>query len=152
MIECARSLCQLLEGAGDQRSEYWENRVEPYFRSIWPKLRQFTDQEKDQLSDILSRLCIEAKADFPRAFKMLHAWLRPVKHPFYILQQVLEARIAETHPLLTLDFLDILISENTSLMLTNLKDVLGVIENNAPEILSSKKFSRLLNQFRSNGQ
>ena len=152
LIECARSLCQLLEGAGDQRSEYWENRVEPYFRSIWPKLRQFTDQEKDQLSDILSRLCIEAKADFPRAFKMLHAWLRPVKHPFYILQQVLEARIAETHPLLTLDFLDILISENTSLMLTNLKDVLGVIENNAPEILSSKKFSRLLNQFRSNGQ
>ncbi len=149
LVECARFLCQSLEGAGDQRSEYWDNRIEPYFHSIWPKLRQFTDQEKDQLSDIFSRLCIEAKADFPKAFKMLRAWIRPVRHPFYILQQVLEAKNGETHPLLTLDFLDILISENTPLMMTNLKDVLSIIENNAPEIRSNKKFIRLENQFRS---
>ena len=149
LVECARSLCQSLEGAGDQRSEYWHHRVEPYFHSIWPKLRSFTDKEEDQLSDILSRLCIEAKADFPKAFEILHAWLRPVRHPFYILQQVLEAGIAETHPLLTLNFLDILISENTPLMLTNLGDVLDIIENNTPEARSSKKFIRLKNQFRS---
>lgn len=149
LVECARSLCQSLEGAGDQRGEYWDHRVEPYFHFIWPKLRSFTDKEEDQLSDILSRLCIEAKTDFPKAYKMLCAWLRPVRHPFYILQQVFEAEIAVTHPLLTLEFLDILISENTSLVLTNLKAVLGVIENNAPEARSSKKFVRLENQLRS---
>lgn len=149
LIECTRTLTQALESSGDQRSECWNNRVEPYFKAIWPKLRKFTEPEKGQLSEALIRLCLESREDFPSAFKLLRGWFKPVRHPFYVLQQIRENGFIEKFPLLILDLLDLLISENTPLMLTHLDEVLDAILLQAPQVQLNKKFLRLANQFRS---
>ncbi|WIC27921.1 hypothetical protein QM048_06405, partial [Escherichia coli] len=31
----AQALYQALEGAGDQREEYWKNRVQPFWQQVW---------------------------------------------------------------------------------------------------------------------
>lgn len=148
LIECARALCQGLEASSEQRNEYWENRIEPYFHEVWPKLRSLSDGERDQLSEVFSRLCIESGDNFIGAFKMLRAWIRPLKHPFYILQQIVESGIATKFPLATLTFIDILIAEDAQLMLTNLGVVLDAIVGCSPGIQVDKKFIRLRNQLR----
>ncbi len=37
--EVAQALVQALEAAGEQREEYWKNRIQPFWHQIWPKSR-----------------------------------------------------------------------------------------------------------------
>jgi hypothetical protein len=39
LYETAQTLARALEGAGDQRTDYWTNRITPYLQAIWPKTR-----------------------------------------------------------------------------------------------------------------
>lgn len=61
--ETAQALVRALEGAGDQRTDYWTNRVIPYLRTIWPKTR---DNISPAIAKSLGRLCVAAQDAFPR--------------------------------------------------------------------------------------
>lgn len=71
--ESAQALTQALEGAADQREQYWKNRIQPFWQYVWPKSR---DLATPNISESLARLCIAASSEFPAALTAVRDWLR----------------------------------------------------------------------------
>src|SRR5262249_39341220 len=42
--ESTQMLVQMLEAAGEQREDYWANRIQPFWQVIWPKSRQLASE------------------------------------------------------------------------------------------------------------
>jgi hypothetical protein len=93
--ESAQALTQSLEGAADQREEYWKNRIWPFWRDVWPKSR---DLATPAIAKSLSRLCISAGSEFPAAVTALVDWLRPVEHPGYVIRRLRESDLCARYP------------------------------------------------------
>jgi hypothetical protein len=53
--EVAQALSQALESAGEQREDYWKNRVQPFWQRVWPKSR---DHASNSVAKSLARLCV----------------------------------------------------------------------------------------------
>lgn len=105
LSEAATSMVRGLEGAGDQKSFYFENRIKPFWRQIWPK----TAQPSVQTSDDLFRLCVTADGEFPNAVELVKAWLIPVPHPDYLVGLLEESKLCARFPADSLAWLDHLI-------------------------------------------
>ncbi|MCV5934801.1 hypothetical protein OFO87_32280, partial [Escherichia coli] len=72
-----QALYQALEGAGDQREEYWKNRVQPFWQQVWPKSRNLATP---RISESLTRMVIAARGEFPAALAVVQDWLQPLEH------------------------------------------------------------------------
>jgi hypothetical protein len=94
--ESAQALAQALEGAADQREEYWKNRIQPFWRDIWPKSR---DLATPGISESLARLCIAAGSEFPAALTAVLDWLRPIEHPYYVMHRLHESGLCGRFPI-----------------------------------------------------
>ncbi len=88
LLESARALVQALEAAADQREEYWRNRIQPFWRSVWPKSR---DVATSNIAESVARLCIAAGTQFPAALATVRNWLRPIEHPHYVVHRLQES-------------------------------------------------------------
>lgn len=62
--ESTQTLLQTLESAGNQRENYWKNRVLPFWEKIWPKSK---DRASSTNAVSLACLCIAAGDEFPSA-------------------------------------------------------------------------------------
>ncbi|MES2979771.1 MAG: anti-phage defense-associated sirtuin Dsr1 [Pseudomonadota bacterium] len=94
--ESAQALSQALEGAADQREEYWKNRIQPFWRDVWPKSR---DLATPGISESLGRLCIAAGSEFPAALTTILDWLRPIEHPYYVIHRLHESGLCGRFPI-----------------------------------------------------
>ena len=74
-----------LDGAGQQRGEYWKNRILPFLDSSWPRE---TKNLSSSISESFAKLSIAAGDAFPEALRRLKLWLR------FSLPQVERLRIA----------------------------------------------------------
>lgn len=106
--DAAQALFQALEGAAEQREDYWKNRVEPLWQNIWPKSR---DLATPRIADSLARLVIAARSEFRSALYAVRDWLQPLEHPDYIVQLLLESGLCKQYPGDALAFLDMLIAD-----------------------------------------
>lgn len=106
----AQALVQALEGAANQREEYWKNRIRPFWKDVWPKSRELATPG---LSELLARLCIAAGAEFPAAVTAVLAWLRPVEHPFYIICRLHESGLCSRFTVHALKLLTAIIDEQS---------------------------------------
>lgn len=105
--DVARAVSLALDGAGDQRNEYWRNRVAPFWFNIWPKLRQNITAS---ISENLANLALNAGCEFPAALDLIHAWLMPLRHPSGELIKLLEAGHCRNFPRDALRFLSVIIA------------------------------------------
>lgn len=106
--ESAQALAQALEGAADQREEYWKNRIRPFWQDIWPKSR---DLAKPGLTESLARLCIAAGSEFPAALTAVLNWLGHIEHPYYIIHRLHESGLCGRFPIHALQLLAAIVSE-----------------------------------------
>ena len=139
--DAAQALVRALEGAGNQRADYWANRVAPYLRSIWPKTREHTSPN---IAESLERLCVAAQDAFPEAFTMLRAWLQPPAHPDFLVHQLHEADLCRQFPQASLDFLDLVIGEQAQWPPGDLGACLEQIRNVDPALENDARYERLL--------
>lgn len=79
--EAAQALSQSMEGVGEQREEYWKNRIRPLWQAIWPKSR---DLVSPGIAENLARMAIAAGEEFPAALAAIELWLTPIEHPSYL--------------------------------------------------------------------
>lgn len=93
--ESAQALAQALEGAADQREEYWKNRIRPFWQDVWPKSR---DLATPGISESLARLCLAAGAEFPAALTAVLDWLRPIEDQNYIIRCLRESGLCDRFP------------------------------------------------------
>lgn len=143
--EAAQVLVRALEGAGDQRADYWTNRVIPYLHAIWPKTR---DNISPAIAKSLGRLCVAAQDAFPEALALLRAWLQPPAYPDYLVHRLHEAGLCGRFPEQALDFLSLVIADQTQWPPSDLGACLEAIRATAPELEVDPRFERLMAHLR----
>lgn len=147
--ETAQTLVRALEGVEEQRAEHWHNRVVPYLHNIWPKSR---DKISPAIAESLGRLCVAAGESFPEALVMLRGWLQPPDHPDYLVHQLHNAEICEKFPEVALDFLSLVIGDQTQWPPGDLSGCLRAIRTAAPELQEDPRFERLMVYLRRRGE
>ena len=144
----AQTLVRALEGARDQRGEYWRNRLLPFFRNIWPKSR---DLITPAISESLARLCVTAHGSFSEALQELRHWLQPVEHPDYLVHLLHEAKLCEQFPEDTLAFLDAVVGADSQWLPRELQQCLKDIEHANQQLTNDARFIRLSELIRRRG-
>jgi hypothetical protein len=142
--ESAQALSQALEGAADQREEYWNNRAQPFWQQIWPKSRHLATP---RMSESLSRFVIAARDKFPAALAEVQNWLQPIEHPHYVIHLLAESGLCGQFPMEALLVLNTLISDQPWLP-SELGQCLSEIEQAAPQLTQDAQYQRLKSNFR----
>ena len=93
--ESAQAMSQALEGAGEQHEDYWKNRIQPFWHSIWPKSR---DLATPRIAEDLVRMVIAARMQFPAALAAVKDWLQPIEHPHYVVQLLEKSNLCTRFP------------------------------------------------------
>lgn len=106
--ESAQALSQALEGAADQREDYWKNRAQPFWQQIWPKSR---DQATPRIAESLTRMVIAARGEFPAALAAVQDWLQPIEHPDYVVHLLHESGLCSRYPADALSLLNAVIDD-----------------------------------------
>ena len=147
--DTAQTLVRALEGADDQRADYWTNRVAPYLRVIWPKTR---DNFSLAIAESFGLLCVAAQEAFDKALDQLRAWLQPLIDPHYLVHRLHEADLCDKFPKETLDFLSLVIGDQTQWLPRDLITCLKAINTSAPELATDPRYERLMTYSRQHGQ
>ena len=109
--ESAEALAQALEGAADQREEYWSNRIQPFWLDVWPKSR---DLATPRIAEPLARLSIAAGSKFPAALTAVLDWLQPVEYPYYVIRRLHESGSCGRFPVHALRLLAAIVDDQPS--------------------------------------
>jgi hypothetical protein len=136
----AETLVSALSGAGEQRAEYWRNRILPYIKYIWPKSR---DVITSAISESFARLCVTAKDAFPSAFEELKRWLRPLDDSDFVVHLLHEQKLCESFPDESLKFLDAVIGGIAQWPPEDLKACLDAIRGANPGLEPDPRLQRL---------
>lgn len=147
--EAAQALVRTLESAGDQRDDYWANRVTWYLHAIWPKTRNHISPA---IAGSLGRLCVAALDAFPEALTLLRAWLQPLAHPDYLVHRLHEADLCGRFPQQALDFLSLVIGDQAQWPPSDLDACLDAIRTAAPELEADPRFKQLMTYLRRHGR
>lgn len=104
-----QALFQALEGAADQREDYWKHRVQPFWQKIWPKSREL---QTPRIAETLVRLVIATRGEFPAAVAMVKDWLQPIEHPYYVVHKLHESGLCKQFPAEALQLLNLVIFDD----------------------------------------
>jgi hypothetical protein len=143
--ETAEALTRSVDSAGDQRADFWKNRVVRYLRRVWPNTRRFVSPS---LSENLGRLCVAARGAFPEAMALLRGWLSPPEHPDYIVRLLHEEGLCSRFPAESLDFLDLLIADRHGWLPRELGTCVDQIATANPALKDDPRFVRLVDLVR----
>lgn len=136
----AQTLINALESTGEQRTEYWQNRMRPYLKFIGPKSQYNITLE---LSEIFAELCIKAQDAFPVALHDLKFWLQRLEYPDDIVHLLHEPGLCSHFPKDALTYLDRVIGDSAQWPPDDLKNCLDTIQNSQPKLGSDDRFARL---------
>lgn len=138
--ESAQALVRALEGAGDQREDYWKNRVLPFWEKVWPKSN---DQASNANAESLARLCVAAGGEFPSAMATVGNWLRVVQHPDYVIHRLQESGLSARFPEDALRLLFAILGDQPSWLSPELRQCLDAIGQAAPNLRQDHRFMRV---------
>ena len=145
--ESAQALSQALEGAADQREDYWRNRAQPFWQQIWPKSR---DLATPRIAEYITRLAIAARGEFPAALAAVQDWLQPIEHPHYIVHLLHESDLCRQFPLEALLLLNAVIADQQWAP-RELGQCLDEIEQVASNLAQDARYLRLREYSRKRG-
>ena len=145
--ESAQALSQALEGAADQREDYWKNRVQSFWQQVWPKS---LDLATPRIAESLTRLIIAARGEFPAALVAVQDWLQPIEHPHYVVHLLHESGLCSRYPADALRLLDVVIADQQWAP-RELGQCLDEIGQVAPQLVQDARYMRLQEYSRRRG-
>jgi hypothetical protein len=145
--EASQAVVRALEGAGEQRVEYWSNRVQPYWQKIWPKSKALASKI---IAEQLARLAIAAGNAFPLALATVRDWLQPLEYPYYVVQLLHKSGLCKLFPEDALTLLDAIISDQPWPP-PELQDCLAVIGQYWEYAADDARYRRLMEYARRRG-
>lgn len=128
------------KNAGEQRGEFWRNRILPYYKSIWPKSK---DKKSSSISFCFGQICITAQETFNEAIKEFKPWFQPLQHCNHLFSLLHEAKLCQKFPCEALEFLDAVIDTNAFRFSKELKHCLNDIGNTNPGLRKDQRFVRI---------
>lgn len=136
----AQALVRALEGAGDQREDYWKNRVLPFWEKIWPKTNE---QASSTNAESLARLCVAAGGEFPSAIAAVGNWLQVIERPDYVIRRLQESGLSARFPDDVLRLLFTIVGHQPSRVPRELRQCLDAIAKSAPNLLHDRRLMRV---------
>ena len=133
------TLTQALESAGEQREEYWKNRILPFWKNIWYKHR---DRMSPEIARLLAHLSIAAHGEFSSAVSVFQDWFLKIDYFSGAVSQLLETGLARDFPEDSLKFLDAIIGAQ-SFVPPELKECLDTISQFAPQLENDPRYRQL---------
>ena len=140
LVQVAQTLTRVLASAGNQRAEYWQNRVRPFFLGIWP---QDSDLVTPTIAEELGRLCLAAGEAFPEALDTLRHWLIPVEYPDFLIGRLCEAGFCKSFPTDALTFLGAIVGNEAQWLPEELGQCLQDIKQRDHTLVNDQCFGRL---------
>lgn len=140
----ARTLVNALESAGEQREEYWLNRIKPFWRNIWPKSQHL---RTTHIAESLVQLGIAGQKQFPDIFEVVKDWLIPFEHPDYTVKLLHDSGLTARFPKETLTLLDAITDQQR--YPRKLEACLIAISEADPTQFTDSRYERLINYVRS---
>ncbi len=104
------SLVQATQGTGEQKANYWQNRIKPFWQQIWPKYER---NRSDRISASLARLCISVDSSLPDALETVKEWLQPIDFAGHIFSELKESDLCSRFPQEILHLLDAALNERS---------------------------------------
>ena len=144
----AETLFRAVNGAGDQRADYWKNRASQYVKSIWPKT---PDAISESVSESFSQACVAAGDAFPEALGQIHSWLQPLQFPDRIAYDLHQTNQIAQFPEQALELLDQIFRDEAQGSFPELGECLSAIRATQPELEYDHRFQRLLAILQANG-
>ena len=129
-----------MEGAAEQKEIYWENRVLPFWRDVWPKSKQLVSAS---IASSLASLAIASGEKFPAALASVQDWLLPIEHPHSLLHEMNESTVCTDYPAEALLLLSLTI-EDQSWIPSDLTSCLSKIIQAAPNLIDDEKYRNLM--------
>lgn len=145
--EVARTLSQALESAGNQREDYWKNRVQLFWQRVWPKSR---DLASNNIAESLALLCIAAGGEFPSALTAIMGWLQPIEQPHYVVHQLHASGLCARFPDAALRLLDAILIDQPWTP-GELAQCLEVMTEAMPALRADRRYQRLTEYARRRG-
>ena len=149
LARVARTLAEATEGAGEQRSDYWSNRVWPFIERNWPRDAALRTRE---ISEQFARICVASGAAFPEAFERLRDWLQPSAGQDMLPYRLSESGLCATHPETALALLSTVISDDAQWAPHKLRDCLDQIRQADGALPVDPRYQRLDQLLRRHGR
>lgn len=143
----ARALYQALEGAADQREDYWRNRAHPFWLKVWPKSREAATP---RIARSLASFAIAAGGEFPAALAAVQDWLQPIEYLYAVLHPLHESGLCLRFPAEALSLLDVVIADQRVIP-RELGMCLDEIAQAAPSLERDASYLRLREYLRQRG-
>ena len=140
LAHAAQVLSDSLQSAGDRRTDYWQNRVKPYLRAVWPKTH---NARTPQVSSQFAELLIATGDAFPHALATLRDWILPNEDTSFALHRLAESGQCARFPDEALDLLDLLVPHHLPWSADTLRENLIQIRNTKPILANDARFVRL---------
>ena len=139
------ALVRALNGAGEQRSEYWNNRIVPFLHDMWPKdTSLLTSVTAEQFAE----LCIVSDDSFPEAIARLRNYIVGVEHPEWLAARVADTNLCELFPETVLEFLTVIYTSDRLRTSWSLERCLELIGKADTTLVNTEKFKKLLRRCR----
>jgi hypothetical protein len=138
--EGSEMLVLLLDSAGNQRENYFDNQVLPLIKQSWPK-----DKIKisEGISEAFAKICIFSGNAFPDAVKELNLWLKKTKYFGHIMSFIKEHNLCQKFPEKALEFISKVIDETMPWDGTTVKECLEEIRSAKPKLEKKRTFLQL---------
>ena len=146
---CAETLCQAVNGAGEQRADFWRNRAAPYLNRVWPRSREMMSRS---ISTNFSLACVAAGEAFPDALQGVRPWVQPVQYPDRIAEALREAEMDTRFPERALELLHRTVGGDDGEFVLELGDCLRAIREAEAALEEDHRFQRLRQILRANGR
>lgn len=149
LCRSVQTLIDALEGAGEQKTAYWGNRVKPFIDEIWPKAATVRTQA---ISEKFARLCIASGDAFQEAFAMIRPWLMSSTQPSIALHKLSESDLCARFPETALALLDVMIADDLQWQSPKLGTCLNKIKSGQPALENDHRYQRVQNLWRMSGR
>ena len=146
--ESVLALINLLESAGEQREQYWENRIQPFWQKFWPKSKNLISSA---IAEQLARLIISTRHNFPAALVIVLPWLQPVTNTIFITHLLRVSGLCKQFPEEVLTLLNIVVDVQSWEPL-DLKDCLDEIIIAMPSLSQNSGYKQLMIYVRQHAQ
>ena len=129
--------------ADERREDYFENRVLPFLRRLWPKT---TEKLTPGVSAGFVRLCLFAEDSFPAVFRAVRGYLSGASQraPGYALRSLQQKAYPEKFPSEALEFLDLVLEGTTGVLAEELRACLRAIRTAQPDLEDTASFQALV--------
>lgn len=138
--ESALALVGSLESAGDQREDYWRNRILLFWEKFWPKSH---DRASDASAESFARLCIAAGDEFSSAIAAIGNWLRVIQYPRDVICRLQNSGLSSRYPEDALRLLHSILGDQPSGLPPEIRQCLDAIKQANPDLSKDQRFMRV---------